>query len=108
MDPYGDPWPVLDAFLAGYKPTASKLVLAVNDGLRQRLRRGACNDVGSMATVAPRFGSRIRARYLQVCEFLMNEKAAAAGYRLSNFVGYYTGAMEDITHYAAVWSRVQA
>lgn len=108
LDPYGEPWPVLDAFLSGHKPTVSTLVIAINDGLRHRLKRGGGNTVGSMATVVPKFGSRLNSRYLQVCEYLMNEKATAAGYRLARFTGYYAGALDAMTHYASVWTRINS
>lgn len=104
LDPYGEPWPVLDAFFESERERPARLVVVVNDGLRQKLAIAAW-DVESMRGVVERYGNKsVYARYLDVARELMIEKAAGAGYRLDRFEGYYCGHGQQMTHYAAVLS----
>lgn len=104
LDPYGDPWPFVDVVLAGvasYRPP--RVVFAVNDGLRQKLKAAGGWTVGSMAEVVRARGNdRLYAEYMDVCRDLFTQKAAAASYRLSRWTGYYCGHQGQMTHYAAV------
>src|SRR4051812_3936723 len=38
LDPYGEPWPALDAFFGSDRPFPPRLAIVVNDGLRQKLK----------------------------------------------------------------------
>src|SRR5260370_10243003 len=38
LDPYGEPWPVLDAFFSSNRPWPARLVVVANHGLRQKLQ----------------------------------------------------------------------
>ncbi len=106
FDPYGEPWPVMDAFLEGLKPQVPRLVLVVNDGLRQKLKMNGGWSVGSMQSVVDRIGNGVLyERYLDICKDLVKEKAAKAGYRLSRWTGYYCGFADQMTHYAAVLEK---
>ncbi len=102
VDPYGDPHPVIDAFLASERPRPEKLCLAVNDGLRNKLRLTGGWDAESVKHKVAKYGNGLARVYLEVCEEMLKEKAAQAGYDLSRFWGYYATA--DLTHYAAVLS----
>ena len=103
IDPYGDPWHVVDAFLFSERPHPDKLVIVVNDGLRQKVKMGGAWAVSSLTQAVAQFGNAaIYNRYLQVCRWLMNEKATQAGYALDSFVGYYCGHLDQMTHYGAV------
>ena len=104
LDPYGEPWPVLDAFLQSDRPRVDSLWIVVNDGLRQKLAIGAW-DVGSMQSIVERFGNDLHGRYLDVCRLLVKEKADQAGYRLAAFAGYYCGHGKQMTHYLARLDR---
>ena len=44
-------------------------------------------------------------KYLEVCEFLLQQKAVGAGYALDRFGGYYCGHGDNMTHYAALLRR---
>jgi hypothetical protein len=106
LDPYGQPWPAIDGFWQSQRPRASRVVMVVNDGLRQKVRINGGWDVESLEHKVEKYGNRLYAIYLQVAEELMREKAAAVGYKLTRWRGYYTGAMGgDMTHYAAVFER---
>jgi len=98
-DPYGEAWPVIDAFFESKRPRAATLLVLVNDGLRQGLKMGTAAHVGSMAGMVARYGNNLHKRYLEICEMLLEEKAAKAGYRLDRFYGYYCGYMKQMTHY---------
>lgn len=102
VDPYGDPWPVIRAFFTSERPRVARLGLAVNDGLRQKVRLGGAWSTESLRGVVGRFGNDLYGRYLDVCQHLVREHAETAGYTLRRFGGYYCGAMQNMTHYAAV------
>ena len=104
LDPYGEPWPALDAFFQSERPRPGRLVVVVNDGLRQKLQIAAW-DVGSMRGMVAKYGNKLAAHYLDVCAELLQEKAAQAGYRLDRFAGYYCGLSKHMTHYLAVLNR---
>ena len=40
VDPYGDPWPVIDAFFESERPRAERLMVVVNDGLLHSIKKG--------------------------------------------------------------------
>lgn len=101
MDPYGEPWPVLNAFLESERPRARVLWVVVNDELRQTIRLGRAWSVRSLEHVVSRRGNDLYSKYLDVCRELIKEKAEAASYELTRFSGYYCGAMQQMTHYAA-------
>lgn len=106
IDPYGDPWPVLAAFFESRRPRPSRLAVAVNDGLRQKIKTGGGWDMGSMQAAVARHGAaRMFARYAEVCAELMEEQAGKAGYRLRQWVAYYTGHAQQMTHYGAILER---
>ena len=101
IDPYGQPWPVIDAFFKSDRPRAASLFVAVNDGLRQhtRLKKGVANESLSEAVIE--FGENLFPVYLDVCRWLMEQKAGQAGYGLTRWAGYYCGKFKNMTHYLA-------
>jgi hypothetical protein len=101
VDPYGDPWPTLDAFLGGRRPRAPRLMLAVNDGLLHKIEIGGAWQCSSLGRAVARHGNNLGARYLDVCRELIEEKAAPAGYRLAAFAGRRTGSHGRMAHYLA-------
>jgi hypothetical protein len=105
VDPYGEPWPVFDAFFSSTRPRADRLWVVVNDGLRQSIAMGKAWSVGSLAGVVETFGNDLHSKYLDVCKLLLKDKAAQAGYNLSRFGGYYCGAGKHMTHYLALLTR---
>lgn len=107
IDPYGEPWPVIDAFFTSDRPWPSPLAIVVNDGLRQKLKMGGGWTTGSMAEVVGRVGNAaLYDDYLAICRTLLEEKAGSVGYRLDHWAGRYTGHAQQMTHYAGIFSRV--
>ena len=105
FDPYGEPWPVIDAFFQSVRPWPPTLAIAVNDGLRQKVKiNGAWSMESMKRTVAVYGNNNIYARYLEVCQEMLEEKAGQRGYTLTRWAGYYCGHNEQITHYAAVFT----
>jgi hypothetical protein len=104
LDPYGEPWPVLDAILQSERPWPERIGVVVNDGLRQKLRISAW-DVGSMQAMVGKYGNKLADVYLEVCRELLDEKAAQRGYRITRWAGYYCGHADAMTHYAAVLEK---
>lgn len=101
VDPYGDPWPVIEAFFSSDRAFPARCFVVVNDGLRQKIKLNCAWHVGSLQGVVGKYGNNLYAVYLDVCRELMQEKAAKAGYNLSRFAGYYCGAAKMMTHYLA-------
>jgi len=106
VDPYGEPWPVFDAFFGSKRPFAPRLAVAVNDGLRHKLRLNGGWSVGSLRSVVDRIGNaKLFHQYKDICQDLLMERASRAGYRLEKWTAYYCGAGDDMTHFAAVLER---
>jgi hypothetical protein len=106
MDPYGEPWPVMDAFFGSERPRAQRLALVVNDGMRQALQMHRGWSCPSLRGAVEKHGNQnLYKRYLAVCRELVEEKAARAGYRLISWTGYYTGIQGHMSHYAAMLDR---
>lgn len=102
LDPYGECWPTLQAFFSSDRPRTQRLALAVNDGLRQKLRMGGAWSTESMQPVVSVFGNNLNGCYLDVCRYLVRKHAEAAGYQLRRFAGYYCGTGSQMTHFAAI------
>lgn len=109
IDPYGEPWPIIDALLFGKTKLHNTLTLVVNDGLRQKLQTGSGWNVKSLSPIINRYGSStLCAQYLGIVQELLKAKVVEAGFALDHFEGYYTGHNGMMTHYAAVISRTGA
>jgi len=100
VDPYGECWPVLAAFFGSERPRSERLYVAVNDGLRQKIKTGAW-AVKSMSSMVRKYGNALCGLYLQVCEELLAHHAKIAGYEIKRFYGYYCGASKGMTHFVA-------
>ena len=101
LDPYGDPWPTIAAFFASDRPRAPEMFVVVNDGLRMSARLRTAWHTGSLAPIVGKYGNDLGPVYLDVCEELMRENGAKAGYQLEAFSGYYCGHLGNMTHYLA-------
>lgn len=107
LDPYGEPWPVLDAFLVGHgDKLPDRWGMAVNDGLRQKVSLNGGWDVESLRDAVAQWGAASMAKdYLAVCRWLVEKKVATVGFTVAKWAGYYCGAGQGMTHYAAVMVR---
>lgn len=106
LDPYGEPWPVLDAYMLGRDNFPARWVLVVNDGLRQKLKTGGAWSVGSLGNIVAHYGNGyVYENYLDICQEMIKEKAGKIGFNLTRWAGYHCGAMQQMTHYAALLER---
>jgi hypothetical protein len=105
LDPYGEPWTAMDAFFESERPRPERMIVVVNDGLRQKIQYGGAWSTGSMEAMVQTYGNDLYDVYLEVCLELVKEKAAKAGYALDRFTGYYCGYNGQMTHYGAVLTR---
>lgn len=106
VDPYGEPWPILDAYFGSNRPFPDKMAVVVNDGLRQKIKISGGWDVGSMKSAVEKWGNNaLYANYLDVCQDLLKEKASQVGYTLTRWAGYYCGHCQHMTHYAAILEK---
>jgi len=105
-DPYGEPWPAINAFFSSKREFQPRMGVVVQDGLKQTLGLQGGWKVKSLAGVVEKFGNAgLYDNYLQLCRILLEEKAAKAAYSLRRWTGYYCGAHQNITHYAAILER---
>jgi hypothetical protein len=103
LDPYGEPWPVLSAFLNSKRPLPPKLVVCVNDGLRKSLHMGGGWHVKSLSEICNRYGNAwLLHNYIEVCKEMLRQRGERVGYDLARWTAYYCGHKDTMTHYAAV------
>ncbi|MBL1176887.1 hypothetical protein [Pantanalinema sp. GBBB05] len=105
VDPYGEPWSAIAAFLNSDRPRADVLHIVVNDGGRQSVQISGGWDKKVYQPLIERFGNGLFRNYLEGCQILMHEKAAQAGYTLSRWHSYYCGHSKQMSHYWAVLER---
>lgn len=105
VDPYGDSHPATKAFFASTRPFPEKLVIVVNDGLRQKLHLGNGWDTTSLHGMVEKYGNNIYPMYLQICREILEETVTPIGYRIEKWAGYYCGKFNDMTHFAALLRR---
>jgi hypothetical protein len=104
VDPYGDPWPVIQAFFGSERPFPPLLGVVVNDGLRQKIKLNGGWKSDSMHGMNSKYGSsNLYKNYLEICQELLTEIAGQRGYSLARWGGYYCGASKVMTHYAALF-----
>lgn len=104
VDPYGDPWPVIEAFFTSDRPRVGALQVVVNDGLTQKLQMKQAWQSKQLRPMVERFGNELYREYEQVAQIMMQEKAALAGYSLDRWyiTRAKTGAKLHNYHYWAV------
>lgn len=110
VDPWGDPWPIIEAFLLSERPRVGELVIVVNDGLRQSVKMGGAWQSPCLEPVVEKWGNQLWDRYLPACEWLMDTLAVRANYQMTFFDGYYCGSdihSMNITHYVALLRDVK-
>lgn len=106
IDPYGQPWPVIDAFFQSDRPFPPTLGIVVNDGLRHKLIMGSGWNVGSLGEIAEKYGNDVLYKnYLEICKEMLQEKASQRGYTLTRWAGYHCGDKGSMTHYAGLFIR---
>lgn len=107
VDPYGDPWNILDGFFDTIESKPDKMAVAVNDGLRQKLKRNGGWSVGSMQDMVQKYGNaELYRNYDKICMELMNEKAAKAGMTIDRWWCYFCGYANQMTHYGVILKRL--
>jgi len=103
LDPYGSPWPVIEAIFSNRRAWPARVVLVANDGYRLAIKM----DGGKAGIIAPyvdRYGSgrNLYNHYLEVCRAFIEEQSRPHGFTLTHWGGYYCGFTGQMSHYAAV------
>lgn len=99
IDAYGSPFETMVAYFESKRNFAARLWMVVNDGLRQNARLGDAWSVDVLKPAVAKFGNQLDPIYLQACRYLVELHAEKAGYRLEHFGGWYTGKLNQMTHY---------
>ena len=64
-------------------------------------------SVDSLIGIVTEYGnSALYENYLDICQEILQKKAAQRGYALSRWTGYYCGYENQMTHYAAILSKI--
>lgn len=101
IDPFGDPWPHVDAILDRPKHPG-EFWFVVNDGLRKKAQLAGAWDCASLQLAVQHFGNgRMPRDYGESCHWLMQQKAEARGFSLLRFYFTYAGYQDAMTHYYA-------
>lgn len=107
-DPYGSPWPTINAFFSSERKLAPVMGVVVNDGLRLRSKRGGLWVVDGMGEAVAKYGNDgCYEHYLEIAREMLVAATAQVGYTLRRWAGYYCGHAGQMTHYAAVLERGQ-
>jgi hypothetical protein len=105
VDPYGEPWSILDAFFESDRARSPLLQVVVNDGVTQMLQTKTAWTAKVFESVVERFGNDFYREYEGICQILMQEKAAQCGYRLSRWYitkVKTTGVLHNYHYWAAL------
>lgn len=106
IDAYSEPWPAIDAWFTSKRPRAMLMGIIVTDGLRQNLKVNGGWKVGSMSDMVDKYGNQnLYDDYLEICQEMLQEKSAQAGYKIQSWAGYYCGDEQKMTHYGAILKR---
>lgn len=107
LDPWGDPWPVLKAFMLSDRVRVDELHIVVNDGLRQFPMRGNGWKNTTLGPYVEQYGNvAVSHHYLAFCKRLMRDTAELGGYRVAWWRGHEV--TQYLMHYAAKLVRDNA
>ena len=105
LDPYGDSWPTINAYFGSKRPFAKRMIVVVNDGLRQKIRAGGAWDSKTLEPIVLMWGNQLWDKYLDACKVLLGMAIKDTGYEIKVFEGYYTGNGKKLTHFMAILER---
>jgi hypothetical protein len=107
-DPYGDPWPLLEAWFGSRRRHAPVLGVIVTDGLGMRVRRGWLWRTASARTMVEQYGNQLDdAEYLRASADRLGRLVRPVGYQVDHFGGYRCGHADQMTHWRARLRRAK-
>lgn len=105
LDPYGQPFSVLNALALPGRAFPDEWHLVVNDGNRQKVQRGGSWHMQSLTAQVRKYGVNLYPIYLQVARECVEEFANKIGFQVIGWSGHYAGKNDMMTHYWAVLRR---
>jgi hypothetical protein len=103
LDPYGQPWNVIDAYFSSKRSFPERMAVVVNDGLRQNLKmHGAWNNKSMQGIVSKYGNDSMFKRYKELCREMLADRVISQGYVVDQWASYYTGFAGNMTHWAAI------
>lgn len=108
FDPYGDPYPAIQAFFSSRRPFAETMMLVVMDGLKWKTRSASGWQTETLAPLLQEglFSNHdLWGNYEQVAEALCLRSVEPAGYRVTAFHAYSAGVGQKLCHWIARLSR---
>lgn len=103
-DPYGQPWPALEAFLMAQRVWQESWGLVVTDGGIQKIQLSGGWDMPGWEPYIQRYGNGLMAHYLAVCRERLQDLVTSYGYDIAWWHGQY-GVGRHIAYYGAVLRR---
>ncbi len=103
LDPYGEPFTILEAIVAG--GLGERVRVVVNDGLRNKIKVGGAWNCGVMKEIVADFGNQLNAKYLAAAQEKTRRILDRGGFKMSGFKGYHCGHANDMTHYTFTAER---
>lgn len=108
LDPYGQPFSVLNALALPGRVFPDEWHLVVNDDNRQKVQRGGSWHMNALATQVRKYGVNLYPIYLQVARECVDEFANKIGFEVAGWTGHYAGKNGMMSHYWAVLRRRSA
>ena len=106
VDPYGDPWPIIEAVFYNKKNLPDRWGMAVNDGLKRFFMLGRGWSSNAFTEWVEKIGNDNMARqYTKIVREKFDSIADKAGFQVRKWVVHSSGHGGGMTHYAAVLER---
>lgn len=104
-DPFGSPWPAIEAYIRALIVPPIVLGLAVTDGAIQKVQLTGGWDVDGWSPHVLKYGNDIYDRYLFFSKMRLEALLKPQGYTLISWHGVY-GDRKHVAYYAAIFSQV--
>lgn len=109
VDPYGEPWGILEALLSNAAKLPDLWGLAVNDGLKRYLMLGRAWKSLVVKPFVRRLGNEgVVAEYPTICREIMSDMMRVAGFEIVKWTVHSCGHGGQMTHYGAILERRKA
>jgi len=105
-DPYGGSWTTLHSYFGSRRAFADRMIVVVNDGMRQALSMGAAWSIKVMERYVQQYGNdSIYDSYGEIGGEMLADIVGQAGYAVKRYAWRYTGKKSYLLHFLAELER---
>lgn len=105
-DPYGGSWGTLQSYFSSRRAFADRMIVVVNDGMRQALSMGAAWSIKVLEPYVQQFGNdAIYGQYGEIGGLMLADIVRQAGYTVKRYGWHYTGKKSYLLHFLAELER---